>query len=56
MSLSASRAAPAIAANVCLVSSGSIAATRWPALAWTTITLIAWATMSCSSAAIRARS
>ena len=35
---------------------GSRAARRCPALAWTTITLIACATMSCSSEAIRARS
>ena len=55
MSSSAWRAAPAIAANVSAVSSGS-RASRWPAAAWTTMTLIACATMSCSSAAIRARS
>ena len=56
MSRSAWRAAPAIASNVSPVSSGSTAAIRWPAPACTTITLIAWATMSCSSEAIRARS
>ena len=55
MSASAWRAAPAIAAKVSAVSSGS-RASRCPAAAWTTMTLIAWATMSCSSAAIRARS
>ena len=56
MSRSAWRAAPAMAAKVSLVSSGSIVAIRWPAPACTTMTLIACATMSCSSEAIRARS
>ena len=35
---------------------GSVAVSRWPALAWITITLTQCATMSCSSRAIRARS
>lgn len=45
-----------IAWKVSAVASGSCGARRWPAVAWTTITLIAWATMSWSSDAIRARS
>ena len=56
MSRSAWRAAPAMAWNVSPVSSGSMAAIRWPAPACTTMTLMAWATMSWSSEAIRARS
>ena len=50
------RAAPAIASKVSSMSSGALATRRCPAVAWTTMTLIAWATMSCSSEASRARS
>ena len=56
MSSSAWRAAPAIAANVSRRRAPGRGGEPLAGAACTTMTLIAWATMSCSSDAMRARS